>query len=128
MISCADNSCQRIYYGTEGVAPNRTFRIRYEGTASTAGILGSPNMVYEAVFYEASPTQIDIHTGVNARWSATTSVYPFSSSDISVPLTGTMTVNSNLATLPISISTASSLIMNVRLGIYPAPNVNISVN
>ena len=32
MINAADNSCQRIYYGTEGVAPNRTFRIRWEGT------------------------------------------------------------------------------------------------
>jgi hypothetical protein len=128
MISCADNSCQRIYYGAEGVAPNRTFRIRYEGTASTSGILGSPNMVYEAVFYEATPTQVDIHTGVNARWSTTTSTYSFTSSDISVPLTGVMTVNSNLATLPVSISTAASLSMNVRLGIFPAPNVNITVN
>lgn len=32
LIGAADNSCQRIYYGTEGVSPNRTYRIRWEGT------------------------------------------------------------------------------------------------
>ena len=128
MISCADNSCQRIYYGVEGTAPNRTFRVRWEGTASTGGTLGSPNMVYEAVFYEATNNQVDIHTGVNARWSTTTSTYSFTSSDISVPLTGVMIVNSNSATLPITINTSTSLVMNVRLGIFPAPNVNITVN
>lgn len=128
MISCADNSCQRIYYGVEGTAPNRTYRIRWEGTASTSGTEGFPNMVYEAVFYEATNNQIDIHTGVNARWSTVTTTYPFTSSDISVPLTGTVTVNSNTATLPITVNTASSLLMNVRLGIFPAPNVGITVN
>jgi len=71
MISCADNSAQRIYYGTEGSSPNRTYRIRWEGTAATSGTLGSPNMVYEAVFYENAPSQIDIHVGVNARVSTT---------------------------------------------------------
>jgi hypothetical protein len=130
MISCADNSCQRIYYGTEGVAPNRTYRICWEGTASTGGTLGSPNMVYEAVFYENTPNQIDTHIGVNARWSTSVSgsVYPFSTADISVPLTGTVTVNSNTASLPITIQSTTSLTMNVRLGIFPAPNVNILVN
>ena len=130
MISCADNSAQRIYYGTEGVAPNRTYRVRWEGTASTSGTLGSPNMVYEAVFYEATPNQIDIHVGANARWSTSVSgsVYPFSSADISVPLTGTVTVTNNTASLPITIQSTTLLTMNVRLGIFPAPNVNILVN
>lgn len=67
MISCADNSGQRIYYGESGVAPDRTFRIRFEGTAATGGTIGNPNMVYEATFYEAFPSQIDIHVGSNAR-------------------------------------------------------------
>lgn len=128
MISCADNSAQRIYYGAEGVAPNRTFRIRWEGTNSISGTLGSPNMVYEAVFYENAPAQVDIHTGVNARWSTQTSTYAFSSADISVPLTGVMTVNSNTASLPITINTTSQYTLNVRLGIYPAPNINITAN
>lgn len=128
MISAADNSCQRMYYGAEGSAPNRTFRIRWEGTASTSGTLGSPNMVFEAVFYEATQNQIDIHTGVNARWSTVVTTYPFAAGDISVPLTGTITVNSNSGLLPITITTLLSLTMNVRLGIFPAPNVNITVN
>jgi hypothetical protein len=71
MMSSDDNSCQRLYYGTEGSIPNRTYRIRYEGSAATSGILGSPTMVYEAVFYENAPTQIDIHMGVNSRSAAT---------------------------------------------------------
>lgn len=68
MMSCADNSCQRLYYGAEGSSPNRTYRIRYEGTALASGTLGSPNMVYEAVFYENAPSQIDIHMGINNRY------------------------------------------------------------
>ena len=67
MINAEDNSGQRIYYGTEGVAPNRTYRVRFEGTNARSGITGSPNMVWEATFYESVPTQIDIQIGVNAR-------------------------------------------------------------
>jgi hypothetical protein len=67
MWSCADNSVQRIYYGVEGESPNRTYRIRVEGSASTFGNVGSPTMVNEYVFYEATPSQIDLQLGVNAR-------------------------------------------------------------
>lgn len=67
MWSCADNSVQRIYYGTEGIAPNRTYRVRLEGNASTSGTLGNPGMVNEYVFYEATPAQIDLQLGVNNR-------------------------------------------------------------
>jgi hypothetical protein len=64
---CAkDNSVQRIYYGTEGVAPNRRFRIRQEGTSSTGGTVGSPSMVCEWTFYENAPSQIDLQVGVNS--------------------------------------------------------------
>ncbi len=67
MWSCADNSVQRIYYGVEGTAPNRTYRVRVEGAASTGGTVGSPSMVNEYVFYEATPAQIDLQLGVNGR-------------------------------------------------------------
>ena len=64
---CAkDNSVQRIYYGTEGVAPNRTFRVRQEGTSTTSGTVGSPTMVCEWIFYEAFPSRIDLQTGINS--------------------------------------------------------------
>jgi len=63
---CArDNSVQRIYYGTEGSAPNRTYRIRMEGTSATSGTLGSPNMVCEYIFYENNPSRIDLQLGTN---------------------------------------------------------------
>ena len=75
MMSAADNSAQRIYYGTEGVAPNRTYRVRWEGTNATSGTLGNPNMVWEATFYEATPTQIDMQIGVNANSSGPTTFY-----------------------------------------------------
>ena len=67
MWGAADNSVQRIYYTTEGVTPNRTFRVKIEGAAGTAGTLGSPTMVCEYVFYEATPSQIDLQVGPTAR-------------------------------------------------------------
>jgi len=67
MWCCDDNSVQRIYYGTEGSAPNRTYRVRLEGAASTTGTLGSPTMVCEWVFYENTPEQIDLQLGINGR-------------------------------------------------------------
>ena len=75
MITAADNSAQRIYYGSVGSAPNRTYRVRWEGTNATGGTLGSPNMVWEATFYEASPTQINIQIGVNAKSEAAAIFY-----------------------------------------------------
>ena len=67
MWSAADNSVQRIYYTTQGTAGSRTFNVRIEGAASTSGVLGSPTMVCEYIFYEATPNQIDLQLGVNAR-------------------------------------------------------------
>jgi len=69
MWGCADNSVQRIYYGVEGTAPNRTYRIRIEGNGTTTGTLGSPNMICEYTFYEATPAQIDLQLGVTNRKS-----------------------------------------------------------
>jgi hypothetical protein len=69
MWACDDNSIQRIYYGVEGTAPNRTYRVRTEGSAAISGTLGSPTMVSEYTFYEATPSQIDLQLGVNGRKS-----------------------------------------------------------
>ena len=130
MISAADNKAFQIYQGIEGTSPNRTFRIRWEGhhiynTSST-----TPTMIYEATFYEQYPARVDIHTGVNARWAAqsTVAIPPFSVSDINKALVGTMTVNSGSATLPITISTLTGYVMNVRLGIFPSPSIDITIN
>lgn len=70
MLCAADNSVQRIYYGVEGTTPNRTYRVRIEGNASTTGVLGSPGMVSEYVFYENNPSQIDLQVGANNKKSA----------------------------------------------------------
>lgn len=67
MFSADDNSVQRIYYGVEGTAPARTYRVRIEGTAGVSGTLGSPTMVNELVFHEQNPAQIDLQRGVNSR-------------------------------------------------------------
>jgi hypothetical protein len=67
MWGCDDNSVQRIYYGTEGSAPNRTYRIRVEGNGATSGSVGFPGMVNEYVFYEATPAQIDLQLGVTNK-------------------------------------------------------------
>jgi hypothetical protein len=67
MWACADNSVQRIYYGVEGTAPNRTYRVRLEGSAAISGTIGSPTMVCEYTFYEDTPNQIDLQCGVNGR-------------------------------------------------------------
>jgi len=75
MISAEDNSAQRIYYGTQGLEPNRTYRVRFEGTNARFGSLGTPNMVWEATFYENAPAQIDLQIGVNARDGGTTTFY-----------------------------------------------------
>ena len=65
---CADdNSVQRIYYGVEGTSPNRTYRVRVEGTPGVSGTLGSPTMVNEWIFYEATPAQIDLQCGTNSK-------------------------------------------------------------
>ena len=75
MMQAGDNSVQRIFHGAVGTTPNRTFIVRSEGTNNTGGILGSPNMVYEATFYEAIPGQIDIQIGTMARTDGFSGAY-----------------------------------------------------
>lgn len=69
LVSGGDRSCQRLWSQTSGSSPNRTFRIRWEGhDAANGGVLGSPTTVWEMTFYEATPTQIDLHIGANAAY------------------------------------------------------------
>ena len=75
MMQAGDNSVQRIFHGAVGTSPNRTFIVRSEGTNDTSGTLGSPNMVYEATFYEAIPGQIDIQIGTMARTDGFSGAY-----------------------------------------------------
>lgn len=69
-ITASDSSCQRIYYQTSGLSPDRTFRVRYEGhTSYNGGVLGSPTVVWEMTFYENAPSQIDLQIGANGKIS-----------------------------------------------------------
>jgi hypothetical protein len=68
-ISAGDRSCQKVFAGVEGTAPNRTYRIRWEGHESPAGgIPDEPTMVWEATFYEATSNQIDLHVDTNSAY------------------------------------------------------------
>ena len=109
-ISSNDNSWQRVYYGIEGTAPNRTYRVVYEGTASTTGTLGSPTMVWEAVFYENNPSQIDIQIGANAR-GATGAMWGVYSAEALVgtwPTTSYTNVGFRIVSKPLGIAVAPS--------------------
>lgn len=93
MIAARDNSAQRLYYGTEGSAPNRTYRIRFEGNASTSGTLGSPGMVWETKFYENNNAIIDVHIGtMNIREANIVEGY--------TPLSGVFSNSSVVAFMP----------------------------
>lgn len=68
MLTSADTSVQRIYYGTSGASPDRTFRVRIEGHFNYfGGVLGSPTMIAEYTFYENLASRIDLQVGVNGQ-------------------------------------------------------------
>lgn len=71
LISAGDRSCQKMLHGIEGTAPNRTWRIRWEGHESANnGVLGSPTVLWEMTFYEATPNRIDLHISDNECYRA----------------------------------------------------------
>jgi len=63
-MSAADNSYQRVTSGSPLGAGTKT--IRFEGTGSTSGTVGSPNMVWEITFYSGS-SQFNVAWGANIR-------------------------------------------------------------
>lgn len=98
-------SAERIWAGVTGTAGSRIYRIRFEGTVQAldanslfnnfGGTPGSPNVIWEVKFYEATPDRIDIHNVAN---SARTTTHPFYSISIfdefghNVPLDSTLTM------------------------------------
>ena len=66
-LGSADNSYQRVSSLTSGFYT----RIRYEGTASTGGTGGSPNIVFEATFFDKTMTggqpTVEVLFGQHAR-------------------------------------------------------------
>ena len=64
-IGSHDNSWQRVWSGIVEIGGKQGFRVRYEGTASTVGSVGNPNIVIETTFFEGQ--KINITLGVHAR-------------------------------------------------------------
>ena len=71
-VSSGDRNCESVWTGTFGTAGSRTFVIRWEGFDGAYGSLfdPSPNTIWEAKFYEATPNQIDIQIISNANYRA----------------------------------------------------------
>jgi hypothetical protein len=71
----ADNSWQRVSSFTSGTDYKR---LRWEGTASTSGTPGNPNMVYELTFFNPSLTGnvpwLELLVGVQARGNNTAGI------------------------------------------------------
>lgn len=116
MIASGDRSCQRIYYGEEGISPNRTFRVRFEGhTDYNGGVLGSPTLEWEVTFNEAAGLQstFDVQIGIQQ-------VTPvISSPEVKTILDGTVKVenktNGNYFSEDIILKNASRLQLNQNI-------------
>jgi len=67
MLCGGDRRAHKVYYGSEGLTPNITYRIRVEG-ASYYADLGT-TMIYEYTFYQTDPTRIDLQVDINGAKS-----------------------------------------------------------
>ncbi len=56
-VGSADNSWQRYYWIDNG---NGSVRVRFEGTNSTSGTVGSPTIVWEATIYDDGKIQVAV--------------------------------------------------------------------
>lgn len=68
-LSAMDNSYQKVTSGPLTIGGNivpNTKTIRFEGTASTSGVVGSPNMVWEVTF-SANSSNFYVVWGANGR-------------------------------------------------------------
>lgn len=89
-LGAADNSWQRVW----SISGNNYYRLRYEGTASTNGTPGSPNIVYELTFFKAmgGKQYIQVVFGTHNR---ATGAFGVSSPSVFYVNGGTITPNSS---------------------------------
>lgn len=71
-ILSSDGTGQKIWTGVFGTAPNRTYKIRFEGTSGYGFATDTSTIIWELTFYEASPYQIDLQTAINSHISKPT--------------------------------------------------------
>ena len=92
MIGASDNSYQRVSY----ISNSSYTRVRFEGSASTGGVVGSPNLVYEFTIWNpsirSSRTVMEILVGAHGRTSASVWGVYSTSASISSPQ-GTLGAN-----------------------------------
>jgi hypothetical protein len=86
-MCAADNSYQKVFYKLDSTG---VMRVRYEGNNATSGTVGSPTIVYEAVFYSGQ-SYFDVHMGPNSRCGGDTTA-PTVSSVTSSKANGSYTV------------------------------------
>lgn len=63
LVAAGDRSYQQVFVLQD--TPRETFRIRYEGSSSTGGTVGNPNMLWEATLFKDGTIQLV--TGVLAN-------------------------------------------------------------
>lgn len=63
-IGSADNSWQRVAYKSS----TNYLTVRFEGTASTGGTVGSPNIVWEATFFKYQNVNLDSTVFNDDHW------------------------------------------------------------
>lgn len=61
-VNSADRGAQRLYTLTSGTSPNRTHRVRFEGSSGTSGTAGSPTHAWEFLHYENNVNIRDLYT------------------------------------------------------------------
>jgi hypothetical protein len=68
------NSTERLWVGVSGTTGSRMYTVRVEQTYDSVpngyAVKGSPTIVWEMTFYEATPAQIDLHIVSNAQYRA----------------------------------------------------------
>lgn len=127
MISSRDSYGERVWYQESGINGNRIVKVVSECRVNPSGSGGY--IKYQLTFYEDTPNKITITVAENDVWSTVTSAEPLPIYDyVSTPSTGVLTVNNNQASLPVTAVSTQLATINVRLGIYPTPNININLN
>lgn len=66
-ITAADGAGQKVWTGVAGTTPNRTYKIRFEGSSGYGTASTVSTIIWEMTFYEASPYQIDLQMGINSN-------------------------------------------------------------
>jgi hypothetical protein len=69
-LSAGDRNVENILTGSFGTSPNRTFVVRFEGWDGAYSSIYEPenNLIWEVVFYEATPARIDVRFIKNAAF------------------------------------------------------------